>query len=64
MKNISWQQVALCLGLVAALLAAGKYLPGGASQVVQVAALIFAFFRDPNSPPPAGPTALLPEGAK
>lgn len=48
MKNLSWQQVILCLGLVAALILSGIYLPTGMAQVAQTVALVFAFFRDPR----------------
>lgn len=48
MKTPSLTQVVLCLGLVAALLAAGKFLPEHIAQVMQAVMLVFAFFKDPN----------------
>lgn len=56
MKNVTYQQVLLCLGLVAALVLSGKFLPDGFAQVAQTIALVFAFFRDPGAgSPPSAP---------
>lgn len=57
MKNVTFAQTLLCLGLVAALILAGKFLPNGFAQVAQTVALVFAFFRDPND---GGPSAAAP----
>lgn len=56
MKNVTISQTVLCLGLVAALILAGKFLPDGFAQVAQTIALVFAFFRDPGAgSPPSAP---------
>lgn len=52
MKNVTISQAILCLGLIAALTLAGKFLPDGFAQVAQSVALVFAFFRDPTPPSP------------
>jgi hypothetical protein len=48
MKDVTLPQVLLCLGLLAALLLAGKFLPEHFSHVAQSVLLVFAFFKDPN----------------
>jgi len=60
MKTPAWSQVALCLGLVAALITAEKFLPGDIAHVVQLVGLVFAFFKDPNPPSPPTVEELEP----
>jgi hypothetical protein len=57
LRNVTWQQVILVLGLVVAGILATRFLGSDAGQLVNAILMVLAWFRDPNPPSPPTPPA-------